>query len=129
MGRELTQREAARTEAARTEAARAAAAAAAPGGPVTGEPRWFPTDAELLEYAGTYMSRELLTGWSVEVREGQLVASHFRVGDAVFRPLRRDTFQAAAFGEVRFERGADGRLVAFTANSDRVRGLRFHRVD
>jgi CubicO group peptidase (beta-lactamase class C family) len=119
----------ARTEAARTEAARAAAAAAAPGGPVTGEPRWFPTDAELLEYAGTYMSRELLTGWSVEVREGQLVASHFRVGDAVFRPLRRDTFQAAAFGEVRFERGADGRLVAFTANSDRVRGLRFHRVD
>jgi hypothetical protein len=33
------------------------------------------------------------------------------------------------FGEVRFERDAGGRIVALTANSDRVRGLRFHRVD
>jgi hypothetical protein len=126
---EAARTDAARTDAARTDAARTAAAATAPGGPVAGEAQWVPTDAELLEYAGTYMSRELLTGWSLEVREGQLVARHFRVGDAVFRPLRRDTFQAPAFGEVRFERDVDGRIVAFTANSDRVRGLRFHRVD
>jgi hypothetical protein len=33
------------------------------------------------------------------------------------------------FGEVRFERDAGGRIVALTANSDRVRGLRFHRMD
>jgi CubicO group peptidase (beta-lactamase class C family) len=119
-----------RTEAARTPAATAAAAAAAAsGGLPAGEPRWVATDAELLEYAGTYMSRELLTGWSLQVRGGQLIASHFRVGDAVFRPLRRDTFQAPAFGEVRFERDAGGRIVALTANSDRVRGLRFHRMD
>jgi CubicO group peptidase (beta-lactamase class C family) len=114
---------------ARTEAARTAAAAAAPGGPPAGEPRWVATDAELLEYAGTYMSHELLTAWSIHVRDGQIIASHFRIGDAVFRPLRRDTFQAPAFGEVRFERDAEGRIVALTANSDRVRGLRFHRVD
>jgi CubicO group peptidase (beta-lactamase class C family) len=102
---------------------------AAGAGSTAAAERWSPTAAELHEYAGTYMSHELLTGWAVEIREGQLVASHFRVGEAIMRPLRPDTFSAPNFGEVRFERDAAGRVHAFTANSDRVRGLRFHRMD
>jgi hypothetical protein len=56
------------------------------------------------------------------------VARHFRTGDTPLRPVERDRFQAARFGDVRFVRGAGGELEAFTATSERVRNLRFDRV-
>ena len=85
---------------------------------------WSPTPAQLSEYAGTYVSAELSTAWTLSVRDGQLVASHFRVGDIPLQPVERDRFQSGLFGEVRFQRER-GRVVSFTANSDRVRGLKF----
>lgn len=110
--------------------ARPATPAASPAGAggSTASP-WRPTAAELQEYAGEYRSAELLTAYVLEVSGEQLVARHFRTGETSFRPLGRDRFQAPPFGEVRFVRGAGGRVTAFTANSDRVRGLRFDRRD
>jgi CubicO group peptidase (beta-lactamase class C family) len=89
---------------------------------------WKPTEAELASYAGEYRSAELKTSYVLEVREGQLIARHFRTGDFPFRPVDRDRFQAPTFGEVRFLRDAAGAIVAFTSTSDRVRNLRFDRV-
>ncbi len=89
---------------------------------------WHPSPAELEEYAAVYESDELLTFWRLEVREGELVARHFRTGDFRLRPLERDRFHGGAFGEVHFLRDAAGRITAFTANQTRVRGLRFVRV-
>jgi CubicO group peptidase (beta-lactamase class C family) len=90
--------------------------------------RWAPTAAELAAYAGRYESGELHTAWSLELRDGALVARHFRNGDVGLQPVEIDRFQAPFFGTVRFVRGTDGGITGFTANSDRIRGLRFDRV-
>jgi CubicO group peptidase (beta-lactamase class C family) len=92
-----------------------------------GEP-WVPTPAELQEYVGEYRSEELHTSYRLEVRDGVLVARHFRTGDRSFRPQAPDLFQAGGFGEVRFLRDDTGAVTGFTANQVRIRGLRFHRV-
>ena len=86
---------------------------------------WSPTQAELQAYTGRYESEELLTSWLFSVRNGQLVATHLRGGDVEFRPIAKDRFQSGLFGEVRFERDRNGRVTGFTANSDRIRGLKW----
>jgi CubicO group peptidase (beta-lactamase class C family) len=88
---------------------------------------WRPAHADLSAYAGEYRSAELLTSYVLEVRGEELVARHFRTGEFRLRPIERDRFQGQPFGDVRFVRDGNGRVTAFTANSDRVRGLRFHR--
>jgi CubicO group peptidase (beta-lactamase class C family) len=98
------------------------------GGPAAGTP-WRPTTAEFEAYAGVYRSAELQTSYELIVRDGQLIARHFRTGDAMLRPgTSPDVFQGQPFGQVRFARDERGAVVAFTANSDRVRALRFDRV-
>ena len=102
-----------------------------PGGgapaPSTAAP-WNPTATELAAYTGEYRSLELQTTYIVEVRDGQLMARHFRTGDIRFRPVERDRFQAGTFGDVRFQRDAAGSVVAFTATTDRVRNVRFEKT-
>ena len=90
-----------------------------------GDPRL----TDLKAYAGEYRSAELLTLYVLEVRGEELIARHFRTGEFRLRPVERDRFQGQPFGDVRFVRDAGGRVTAFTANSDRVRGLRFDRRD
>jgi CubicO group peptidase (beta-lactamase class C family) len=96
----------------------------------TGAPeRWTPTADDLRSYEGTYRSDELMTSWTLAARDGRLVATHFRAGEATLQPAQPDRFQGGLFGEVRFQRDAQGRITGFTANSDRIRGLRFVRQD
>jgi CubicO group peptidase (beta-lactamase class C family) len=87
-----------------------------------------PTAAELAELEGEYHSLELLTFYRVRVEHDQLVAEHFRTGKRVLQPVAPDLFQAPGFGRIEFVRDANGRIAAFTANSVRVRGLRFERL-
>ena len=98
------------------------------GGIVATATPWNPTPADLAAYAGEYHSPELQTTYVVEVREGQVIARHFRLGEIRFRPSERDRFQAPTFGDVRFVRDAAGKVVAFTATTDRVRNVRFERI-
>jgi CubicO group peptidase (beta-lactamase class C family) len=110
---------------------RPAAAASASGGALAGgdvRDRWAPSVAELRAYEGRYDSGELFTSWRLELRDGRLVARHFRSGDFPLQPVAPDRFASPIFGELRFVRDAGGGIVAFTANSDRVRGLRFERA-
>jgi hypothetical protein len=109
----------------------AGSAAGGPGRGRGGAPAvaWQPEAEELLAYAGEYHSVELQTSYVLEVRGGELIARHFRTGERRFRPIEKDRFQAPAFGEVRFIRRADGSIEGFTANSDRIRLLRFSRVN
>ena len=105
-----------------------AANAVPPPAPQPETKPWQPTAAELKAFVGEYRSEELQTSYTLEIREGRLVARHFRTGDFVFRPTQEDRFDAPAFGQVRFVRGASGGIEAFTATTDRVRNLRFERV-
>ena len=106
----------------------AAATAPAPPAAQPGTKPWQPTAADLKAFVGEYRSEELQTSYMLEVRDGRLVARHFRTGDVVFRPTQEDRFDAPPFGQIRFVRGASGGIEAFTATTDRVRNLRFERV-
>jgi CubicO group peptidase (beta-lactamase class C family) len=87
-----------------------------------------PTAADLAAFEGEYRSPELHTAYRLTVEGDQLVARHFRTGAFPFQPVERDVFQAPWFGRVEFTRDENGEVIGFTANSVRVRGLRFERV-
>jgi CubicO group peptidase (beta-lactamase class C family) len=87
-----------------------------------------PAPAELAIYEGEYRSHELHTGYRLAVHGDRLVARHFRTGTVTLQPVERDVFQAPWFGRVQFFRDDDGAIAGFTANSARIRGLRFERV-
>jgi len=89
---------------------------------------YTPNPADMSAYVGRYESDELSTFWTVSVRNGALVASHFRAGDVEMRPLARDTFRAGVLGDIAFKRNATGRIEAFTASTARARNVRFDRV-
>jgi CubicO group peptidase (beta-lactamase class C family) len=99
-------------------AATPASAGAAPVG-------WTPDAAALDAFTGSYTSDELETVWTLRVVSGQLVAEHFRSGTFTLQPVSEDRFRSALFGEIRFYRTGNGEVAGFTANSDRVRNLRF----
>lgn len=86
---------------------------------------YTPNPAELSEYAGLYESDELSTFWTVSVRNGALVASHFRTSDVELRPLACDTFRADVLGDIAFKREAKWCIDAFTATTVRARNVRF----
>jgi CubicO group peptidase (beta-lactamase class C family) len=100
---------------------------AEPGEGAAADP-WTPGPEDLREYAGVYRAAEFPSEYRLEVVEGRLLARHFRTGERVLRPTAPDRFQAPGFGEVVFQRGADGTVTGFTANSVRIRGLRFERI-
>ncbi len=85
------------------------------------------SDEALGRYAGTYSSPELATAYTLEVRDGTLVARHPRNEDAVLSPTEADGFSGDKwyFGKVRFTRDANGRLTGFLLTGSRVRNLRF----
>ena len=100
------------------------------GGETTSAERLAPPvlSGEALEgYAGTYSSPELATAYTLEVRDGTLVARHPRNEDAVLSPTEADGFSGDKwyFGRVRFTRDADGSLTGFLLTGGRVRNLRF----
>jgi CubicO group peptidase (beta-lactamase class C family) len=92
------------------------------------EEPWRPGPEELQEYAGVYRAAEFPSEYRVEVVGGGLLARHFRTGDRPMEPVVPDRFQAPGFGQVVFERDEAGAVTGFTANSTRIRGLRFERV-
>ena len=98
------------------------------GSTAEGQAPWAPAPEELGEYTGTYESPELRTRWRLELSGNQLVARHLRADEQLLHPLAPDRFLGYAFGEIRFLRDNEGRIDRFTANSQRVQGLRFHRV-
>jgi CubicO group peptidase (beta-lactamase class C family) len=90
---------------------------------------YAPAPAELDALAGEYRSAELQTSYHLVVDDGRLVARHFRTGLLPLQPVDQDVFLAPGFGRIQFVRDEDDRVIAFTANSARIRGLRFERVD
>jgi CubicO group peptidase (beta-lactamase class C family) len=90
--------------------------------------RWAPDVAELRGYEGVYRAAEFPSEYRIQVADDGLVARHFRTGDRPLRPTAPDRFQSPGFGEVVFQRGPGGEVTGFTANSARIRGLRFERI-
>jgi CubicO group peptidase (beta-lactamase class C family) len=92
------------------------------------EPR---DEAELAAYAGRYFSSELEAFWTIEVRDGGLVAEHRRLDPVELTPNPSD---ADSFGgafplvTVDFERGEGDAVTGFRAGNGRTRGVWFEKV-
>lgn len=89
---------------------------------VTGEsPAEEPTQlppALLAAYAGRYYSEELERVYTLRVEDGELLLSHRRLEDYRMRPWEPDIFLTRwPFGEIRFERDADGEITGFVAQN------------
>ncbi len=87
------------------------------------------TAEELQRYAGSYVSEELATTYTLVVRQGTLVAQHQRNEDTILTPTEPDIFAGDQwyFGKIRFVRADDGRITGLILSGGRVRNLRFDK--
>lgn len=83
-----------------------------------------PEAAELAAYAGTYVSAELDTTWTVAVESGGLVARGKRGPAMKLNPVFADAFVGDA-GLLRFARDERKRVNGFLIGAGRARNLRF----
>jgi len=86
-----------------------------------------PTLAELTRYAGSFFSDELNTVWTVEDRDGQLFLLRRKAREDPLKPVLANVFESGA-GTLCFQR-VGGRVTGFTVTTERVRHLRFMKVD
>lgn len=83
--------------------------------------------AALAAFAGSYYSAELDTRYELVLRDTVLFRVHRKMDDAALAPAGRDAFTMGG-GSVLFMRDRRGRVLGFTVNDGRVRGVRFTRV-
>jgi len=88
-----------------------------------------PTSAELAAYAGEYHSDEAGAAFTATVVDGRLVLRQRPDTTIPLSPAYADAFAGPGGSTVRFVRGADGRVRALTITVERVRALRFDRVE
>jgi CubicO group peptidase (beta-lactamase class C family) len=85
--------------------------------------------AALAAYAGEYYGDEAQAAYTVEVANGRLLLRQRPDRTIPLLPAYADGFAGPGGAVVRFIRGADGRVEAFTITLERVRRLRFDRVE
>ncbi|HEX5870473.1 MAG TPA: serine hydrolase domain-containing protein, partial [Longimicrobium sp.] len=84
--------------------------------------------ANLAAYAGEYRSDEAEATYTASVVDGVLVLKMRPDISIRLQPVYADGFSGPGGSLVRFIRGTDGRVQAFTLGTERVRELRFDRV-
>lgn len=88
-----------------------------------------PLSVKLSEFAGAFYSEELSTTYHFEIEDGQLIAKHSRLSDITLTPSKEDLFTANAwyFGQIKFERNAEGQITGCRVTNGRVRNLHFEK--
>jgi hypothetical protein len=81
--------------------------------------RMPPPQSDLREYAGMYVSPELVTAWCVEATDKGLVLRRKRFEDEAVHPAWRDAFDME--GEALFDR-VNNQITGFTLMGDRLSG-------
>ena len=86
--------------------------------------------AELKEYAGTYVSEELLdVRYKLSVEKDALLAEMRTLEPAPLKSMAPDRFMLPGFGmNIEFVRGADGKVSGFTVSVGRAAGIAFSRA-
>lgn len=88
-----------------------------------------PPASELTAYEGAFRSDDLRSTWTFAVREGDLVATHWRHTDIVLSPVAPGRFRGPWFmSEVEFLRDPEGRVTEVSISQERVRDERFVRL-
>jgi len=85
--------------------------------------------ANLSEYIGDYYSEELGTTYSIDLKDGKLIAQHRRNNDVLLTAGAKDTFSGNAwyFSKVKFTRDGANSVNGLTISGSRVRNLKFIR--
>lgn len=84
----------------------------------------------LQSFEGTYFSEELKTTYTLFVQNGTLKAEHFRLGTFWLSPkTSAKDFFSSRIGEIRFERDEKKAVNAFRVSMDRVRGIKFKKIN
>jgi CubicO group peptidase (beta-lactamase class C family) len=87
-----------------------------------------PSSTQLRAFGAEYTSAEVEGTYTVAPRGAGLVMLIPGRADIRLQPVFTDAFAGEIVGVVKFSRDAGGVVMAFTANSDGARGLRFDRV-
>jgi len=84
----------------------------------------------LSEYVGRYKNDELLTEYSLVVKNGQLTMTHLRLDDAELKSVGKDKFTGNIwFGvELEFERRQNGKVEGFRISNFGATNLVFRKV-
>lgn len=85
---------------------------------------YVPTAAQLGEYAGAYRSEEIEPLYRIQVEDGKLVLRRLKFKPSTLEPALRDLY-LGLWGNLRFTRDSQGRLLGFIFNDDRIRNFRF----
>jgi CubicO group peptidase (beta-lactamase class C family) len=86
-----------------------------------------PSAAELAELAGSYTSEELATTWLLVVENGKLSIRHRGLPRDPLVPTVKDAMNLDGMN-LRFHRGAAGKVTGFTLDMGRVRGIAFQKT-
>ncbi len=95
------------------------------------EPSYSAQRGQLVEYAGSYYSKELDTTYEILLENDKLLVRRHNSPDQVLELRAEDAFRVpGAFGgtaEGEFQRGPGGRLTGFVLNVGRAQGIKFER--
>ncbi len=85
---------------------------------------------ELLQFTGTFYSKELSTSYTFIIKEGMLIAEHARSGDIRLAPIKQDMFSGTSwfFRNIKFERDAKNNIIGIKVSSSRVKDLYFEKT-
>ncbi|WP_111670357.1 serine hydrolase domain-containing protein [Algoriphagus litoralis] len=90
-----------------------------------------PSSAKLEEFLGTFYSEELSTAYHFQIKDDQLVATHYRHPDIYFQAVKKDVFRAECwfFGQAEFIRNKSENVIGLKATSARARNIKFEKKD
>jgi CubicO group peptidase (beta-lactamase class C family) len=87
-----------------------------------------PTEAELAEYAGGYVSEEIDPVYRIVFEGDKLTLLRLKHKPDALRPAVRDVF-SGEIGTVRFVRGANGHVSGFVLNAGRIQNFHFSKLE
>jgi len=85
-----------------------------------------PSEKDLVEYAGSYVSEEIDPIYRVSIEGGQLVVRRPKYPPVKVEPLTRDVF-AIGPGTMRFTRTSENKISGFLLNTDQTKNLKFSK--
>jgi CubicO group peptidase (beta-lactamase class C family) len=88
--------------------------------------KFTPTEKELADYGGAYVSKEIDPIYRIVVRDGRLNLTRLKHHETTLRPATGDAF-TGDIGTVRFMRDVNQHVSGFLLTSGRIHNLRFIR--
>lgn len=89
------------------------------------------SEKDMIKYVGKYLNEETQAIYNIEIKEGNLFATHMRHIDIALKPTEGDIFRGDTwwFGKTEFISSSPGKINGFLLTGGRVRNLKFERIN